>query len=162
MSLIVNFAYSKWLPVKNFTVWFYNQRNFYDSKSEGSHCWEHKFYLGDLFRTLKTKFKFWIPSSINLPIVKYILRLIIVLHTKIIMIKSNLYESICSIQEDCDKIAGLVAMIKGDTYQKVFTEFVESECEENANFQFCGGTWRWCQSCSCSPELKEMETRTYT
>ena len=56
------------------------------------------------------------------------------------MIKSNLYESICSIQGDCEKIAGLVAMIKGDTCQKVFTELVESECEENANSQFWWGT----------------------
>ena len=27
-------------------------------------------------------------------------------------------------------------MIQGDTYQKVFGEFIKSECEKNANFQF--------------------------
>ena len=30
-------------------------------------------------------------------------------------------------------------MIKGDTYQKVFAEFIESECEKSANFQFWWG-----------------------
>ena len=54
-------------------------------------------------------------------------------------INNDLYESICSIQGDCDKIAGLVAMIQGDTYQKIFAEFIESECEKNANFHFWWG-----------------------
>ena len=51
----------------------------------------------------------------------------------------DLYESICSIQGNSDKIAGLVAMIQGDTYQKVFGEFIKSECEKIANFQFWWG-----------------------
>eukprot|EP00112_Aurelia_sp_Birch-Aquarium-sp1_P026470 Seg940.1 transcript_id=Seg940.1/GoldUCD/mRNA.D3Y31 product="hypothetical protein" protein_id=Seg940.1/GoldUCD/D3Y31 len=54
-------------------------------------------------------------------------------------INNDLYESICSIQGDCDKIAGLVAMIQGDTYKKIFAEFIESECEKNVNFHFWWG-----------------------